>query len=205
MIPAGKDGVPGGPGLDDVRLKIVPCGSPQVAKIVVDPGGQRVLELEIPTNCGAKFTHICQINWVHAKGLAARDLRVAFDGPINRNDINEHTFIVERGNQDRETGLTCWCEVPGTRRVEELSRPCDLSSELVLASTKPNLVIFEPDRNHPFRRDETYRVTIKGDLIRDLSGKAVDANHLPKWVSGGRPTGDGIEGGTFESWFQVEG
>ena len=34
----------------------------------------------------------------------------------------------------------------------------------------------------------------------------VDANHLPPWF-GGAPdyrTGDGVEGGTFESWFMLD-
>jgi len=43
---------------------------------------------------------------------------------------------------------------------------------------------------------------VVGDFIRDRNKRAVDGNHLPPWVPN-RPSGDGIEGGTFESWFQV--
>src|SRR5262249_1840148 len=43
------------------------------------------------------------------------------------------------------------------------------------------------------------RVTLKCDFIVDLAGLPVDGNFL----NGRRPTGDGIPGGTFESWFRV--
>ena len=45
-----------------------------------------------------------------------------------------------------------------------------------------------------------YRVVIKGNFIRDAKDKALDADHLPGWVPK-RKTGDGVAGGTFESWF----
>jgi hypothetical protein len=49
-----------------------------------------------------------------------------------------------------------------------------------------------------------YRVLLKGDFVRGLGDRAVDGNHLPQWV--GSPnyrSGDGIEGGTFESWLSL--
>jgi hypothetical protein len=56
-----------------------------------------------------------------------------------------------------------------------------------------------------------FRVIVKGDFIRDANGHAVDGDHLPgdltpPWVPESPTayiTGDGIEGGTFESWFTV--
>ena len=42
-------------------------------------------------------------------------------------------------------------------------------------------------------------VSLKCDFVLDCNGRAVDGDHL----RGRRPTGDGIEGGTFESWFRV--
>lgn len=43
-----------------------------------------------------------------------------------------------------------------------------------------------------------------GDLIVDAQSKrAVDANHLPPYLPA-RKSGDCIEGGTFESWFQAK-
>jgi hypothetical protein len=42
-------------------------------------------------------------------------------------------------------------------------------------------------------------VTIRCDLILDCHGEPVDGNHL----AGLLPTGDGVAGGVFESWFTV--
>jgi hypothetical protein len=49
------------------------------------------------------------------------------------------------------------------------------------------------------------RVIAKGDFIRDDSSKqrAIDGDHLPPWLPN-CPTGDGIEGGTFESWIAIK-
>jgi hypothetical protein len=42
-------------------------------------------------------------------------------------------------------------------------------------------------------------VTLHCDFLLDCRGRPVDGNHL-----GGRaPTGDGVPGGTFQSWFTV--
>ena len=56
---------------------------------------------------------------------------------------------------------------------------------------------------------EWVRVRVYGDFIRGrhhVSGEffGVDADHLPKWLPG-RKSGDGIEGGTFASWFRPRG
>src|SRR5439155_576088 len=52
-----------------------------------------------------------------------------------------------------------------------------------------------------FVENQEYRVLLKGNFIRDAKNeKGIDADHLPPWLPN-RPTGDGTEGGTFESWF----
>ena len=54
---------------------------------------------------------------------------------------------------------------------------------------------------------EKIRVEILGDLIKDVSGRAIDA----EFVRGELPTGDhakgenvGVQGGTFKSWFMID-
>jgi len=55
-----------------------------------------------------------------------------------------------------------------------------------------------------FRPGE-YRVIFRGDYVRGRGKRAVDADHLPRWVgSPGYRSGDGIEGGLFESWLVME-
>ena len=46
------------------------------------------------------------------------------------------------------------------------------------------------------------RVLLHGDHLRDEKGRGLDGNNLPKWVPK-RKSGDGIEGGTFMSWFRL--
>ena len=42
-------------------------------------------------------------------------------------------------------------------------------------------------------------ISLKCDFILDCRGNPVDGNHL----RGHLPTGDGVPGGTFDSWFRV--
>jgi hypothetical protein len=48
-----------------------------------------------------------------------------------------------------------------------------------------------------------YRVVFRADLVLDDVGRAVDGNHLGGRVSLGGQSGNGQQGGTFESWFAV--
>ena len=52
------------------------------------------------------------------------------------------------------------------------------------------------------------RVCVRSDFIRDKSDRAPDGDHLPLWVpktlEPDRQSGDGIEGGAFESFFTLE-
>jgi hypothetical protein len=53
--------------------------------------------------------------------------------------------------------------------------------------------------NSPAAMNLLCRVTVKCDFLLDSNGKAVDGNHL----GGTLPSGDGVPGGDFESWFTV--
>jgi hypothetical protein len=64
----------------------------------------------------------------------------------------------------------------------------------------------------PFRPDfpaGDYRVLVDGDFIEGLPANAkpapVDGNHLEPFLSGMHVSGDGTEGGLFNSWFTVSG
>ncbi len=51
----------------------------------------------------------------------------------------------------------------------------------------------------------SYRVQLRCDFIRDRNGQfAVDGNHIFGEVPR-RPSGNGLEGGSFESWFGING
>jgi len=160
------------------------------------------------------LTRICAINWSHPDPLnpktsktslsALREdgLRLAFSGSVLNGDIHPHSFMVLMAHADREQQLQCWCEVPGELAGLEFDKNCD-----VTAPFKPRSGPGDPVNGLRFQpamgwiAGTTYRVVLKGDLVRDAkTRKAIDANHLPPWLNK-RPTGDGKEGGTFESWF----
>ena len=144
------------------------------------------------------LTHICWINWEHGgrvKTGSDRRLKVRFDRPLlvepwpkkypGPRGINERTFVVQYGEQaDR-------------RQVEDL--------DFVQYAKPPYLM---PDRRtavyefqKPFKsyRDHVIHVTLRCDFIVDCLKRPVDGNHL----AGLLPTGDGVAGGTFESWFVI--
>ncbi len=84
-------------------------------------------------------------------------------------------------------------------------RDCEILSGFE-ETNEPNAAVngaqFRPGLD--FLPNQEYRVLLKGDFIRDAKNeKGIDADHLPPWLPN-RPTGDGTEGGTFESWFVTD-
>jgi YVTN family beta-propeller protein len=217
----GDPGAPGAPGLpgpqglsiDKATAKLVACDQPAKATITgVSPN--RTLELDIPSSCDTDLTHICGINWRHAKisdfgPLNEQGLLIAFDRDVRSGDINRHTFQLLAESQDRERDVNCWCEVQAKLVggvILELADKCEIVGIKGFPPGPNDMVngaIFVPGQWHIGPVTE-FRVVLKGDLIRDSSGKGVDANHLPDWVPT-RPSGDGVQGGTFESWFIIQG
>ena len=162
------------------------------------------------------FAHICAINWVHPTpplnnptNITPRDnlnrdgVLIAFDRPVLNGDIHRHSFIVLIKHRDDQSNTDCWCELP-IKRVGgvKFERDCEILSGFE-ETNEPNAAVngaqFRPGLD--FLPNQEYRVLLKGDFIRDAKNeKGIDADHLPPWLPN-RPTGDGTEGGTFESWF----
>jgi hypothetical protein len=163
------------------------------------------------------FAQICAINWVHPTpplednpkiftpidNLNRNGVLIAFDRPVLNGDIHRHSFMVLVKHSNDQSNTDCWCELP-IKRVGgvKFERDCEILSDFT-EITDPNAVVngaqFRPGLN--FVATQEYRVILKGDFIRDAKNeKGIDADHLPPWLPT-RPTGDGTEGGTFESWF----
>ena len=214
--PQGKSGA----GIEDVDADFVEANQPGRAWIG-EENEKRTLFLEIPRGRDAReperpeYTRICGINWVH-RGERRKDavedqgIVIAFNHPIRAIDINRHTFEVL--SHRIEDGLICWCELPGHAHGVKLDlEPEEEGTFRIVGVQEPHVhPTYETLVNGAiFRADElsfdpgTLRVILKGDLIRDERGRGIDANHLPPWLPE-RVTGDGVEGGTFESWFTVE-
>ena len=210
----GRYGRNGEAGIDDVNLKIVDCDKPASATIITDNvTGKRILELIIPTSCQTDLTHICGINWQH-KGKVSREifhdpgLLIAFDRSVHRRDLDSQSLIVLAWRREEGGELMCWCEVPGTIEPGDFETRCDIRSEFrPSASPQVTGVRFRSEIEIDDRRlGREFRVILKGDFIRGYKDKGLDADHLPPWFN--QPnyvSGDGVEGGTFESWFSIEG
>ena len=56
-----------------------------------------------------------------------------------------------------------------------------------------------PMQDEPYPQAGVYRLVLRGDFITDENGRAVDGDFL----LGETPSGDGMPGGVFESWFTV--
>lgn len=155
------------------------------------------------------LTHICAVSWhrdgglVSVKELLDPGLIICFDNEVLAADLHDQSIRLFREEPPDQTGDRCWCQVQGRLVPGRLERSCDPTSAFQDGKTPTNAVRFipAPSPDHGLGR---YRVTVLGDHIRDTNHRAVDGNHLPPWLPS-RPTGDGIEGGTFESWFHVNG
>jgi len=166
------------------------------------------------------LVRICQINWTHPDPLKSAasnvtslstlnndGVRLAFTDFVFNGDIHAQSFMVLAMHRDAESGLNCWCEIPARRLTGTVTPAnCDVTTAPTFpgkASDPVNGLLFTP--GIPWQGGTTYRVVLKGDFVRSVkNGKAVDANHLPKWLNN-RISGDGKEGGTFDSWFITKG
>jgi hypothetical protein len=143
-----------------------------------------------------RLTNICWINWKHGGVMPVRDLKrleIRFSRPLKRppetkrcgpNGVNACTFQVQYGAGEDFEDLD----------FVAYDRPPYLSAD-------GRTAIYELDHRRGFRNliGLTVFVTLKCDFLVDCEDKAVDGNHL----CGRLPTGDGVAGGTFESWFRV--
>lgn len=157
-------------------------------------------ELDPPSHL---LTHICRINWPHGGDVTLDDLaknfselRISFDRRLRKvnpqtcgpSGVNACTFQVQFGGGPEDLDFVSYAAEP------HVENDC-------VAVFRIN-----PDTNDPrFKRPYSYLrgqivfITLKCDFILDCHGHSVDGNH----IGGVLPSGDGVKGGTFESWFRV--
>ena len=172
------------------------------------PSTQKIAE----TLAGRDLTHITGINWEHAgrnvqlSPFLTSGLRVLFDKKIDPRTLHEHSVRVLIPRDDLETGAVCWYQVKGSISAMHFDHFPD-KYKVVSGENKEVIVNglqFIPDPLISPPKKVPIRVLINGDFIRDANGCGVDADHLPPWLPT-RPTGNGVEGGLFESWFELAG
>jgi hypothetical protein len=179
-----------------------PCGE-VVPLALITPGYSPEDEFEIDLR-GRRhlptppefLTHIADVNWPHGGEVSLRELNhewhrrltVRFDRKLLPSDgdktgINPFTFVVQYGGVQHDLEFLPSDEDP------TLEGDC--------------LAVFTIDRDY-FRRNRSIAgnvvyVTLKCDFILDCHNNPVDGDFLRARF----PTGNGVPGGVFESWFRV--
>jgi hypothetical protein len=143
------------------------------------------------------LTRITNLNWTHGGTLSVRELerqgrtlKVWFDRPLRPKDedstgINRFTFIVQYGNVQEDLEFLASHEEPWFD--EEHCVASFTLDDRYFAARRPTIA------------GSDIFVTLKCDFLLDCHGLAVDGDHL----RGHLPSGNGVEGGTFESWFRI--
>lgn len=166
------------------------------------------------------LAHICAINWSHEHHCIEAEvfkdgLMILCDRPIRNADVIDNRFAIRvlgRVTGNEKQPFECWCELKTERIVGLLAKtPCSFDGE-VEATDNPEKdvdgILIELDNlDRIIEAAMELRIEIRGDFIRGqhLNGdwRALDADHLPPWLPD-RKSGNGVEGGVFESWFQVK-
>jgi hypothetical protein len=119
-------------------------------------------------------------------------LEVRFDRKLLDNEgeatgINEHTFIVQYGGVQRDVEF-----LPSTDDSPTMEEDC-----LAVFRIEPSKL--DPNERRANIAGNVVYVTLKCDFILDCHENPVDGDHM----RGQLPSGNGMAGGVFESWFRV--
>jgi DNA-binding beta-propeller fold protein YncE len=175
-----------------------------------------------------KLPRITAINWKHNSTYTSKEfgeflnngLVVAFDTPIASTTLTPFTVELYVREVDKTNGRYQWVGLPlqiAPVKVDDTAANCGAvakSAGNVEQGQPCTGVLFVPKKDAPRRGD--FLVLLYGDGIlafdkTELDGVSVqlclDGNHLAPGLQGKTsarcPTGDGVEGGTFRSWFTV--
>jgi hypothetical protein len=179
-----------------------PCGEcVPLALVWRDEQDQIQIEMKGRKQIFTPMTHINRISWEHGGVVTLKQLRdekgllkVYFDRKLDKTSsagtgINEHTFVVQYGGtQESLEFVDSDKDYP---RLEE-------NGCVAVFKIDPDLL---EERGRKSKTLENYNIyiTLRCDFILDCHGNPVDGNHL----AGRLPSGDGVAGGVFESWFRV--
>lgn len=202
------------PGCDEALKPPLPCGCPVVPLALLVPRekdrpddpypfaihmeGRRYLPGPLhPTT----LTRICETSWPHG-------------GQVCWTPSKDDPYLVVAVKLTAP--LSCHTKVDGhIFRVGFVSSVYNFERKPLVASCADDIQLSEDRTEVFFRIDLTYcpndllmkvmekeptiYITLLCDFLIDECGRAVDGNHL----GGKTPTGDGVAGGTFESWFTL--
>ena len=207
------DCLPAGKGEQMVVLALITRDA-RTGDLSISMLGRR--ELPVPSRY---LTHVADTNWTHGGKVSLQqleawngELRIAFDRRLWGTDGQPILTPKDGNNGTGVSEFTFVCDAYDPREeyeVEVLSPDDDErypERPPIRVETREggcSVAVFRMERHqYTGKRNlagARVRVTLKCDFILDCHGNAVDGNHL----KGRLPSGDGVEGGTFESWFTV--
>jgi hypothetical protein len=166
----------------------------------VDPGGEPVTISNRARRIGPpadRSARIVDLSWKHGSAVSVRKLR-----DDRRLTVGFDRALAPADGRARGIGPETFCLT--FERGGEPARPVRCQGTPSLGDDRQTAV-FEIAEEALHRDHDAYlggslvRVSLRCDFILDTDGVPVSGRHL----GGHLPTGDGIAGGTFESWFQV--
>ncbi len=160
----------------------------------------------------APLTNIAEVNWRHADSLSCREFLHDY---VGRGDKKGSGFMITFSDTVRPEGIDN--DSFQALVVHTPSNPAEpRRSEIAPASitvapdNRSCRLHLEPAYAHQHLDGRNFDVFIRlrCDFVVDERGHAVDGNLLARYHDGhyivDTPTGNGIPGGLFESWFQVQ-
>ncbi|MGC2302790.1 hypothetical protein [Candidatus Binatus sp.] len=156
---------------------------------------------KLPTG---ELTQIEDINWSHSQSYLSRDFmadfissaehhrgfRVSFTREVEARKLDSRSFrayVVFRPEDPAQPRHVEFAPIEEIQKDEEATHWCRLVINREYAHQRLE------------GRDFDLYLTLACDVITDLRGMAVDGN----FINGRLPTGDCVQGGTFESWISV--
>jgi DNA-binding beta-propeller fold protein YncE len=227
--PRGPAGAPGRDGLDGRPGDQGPPGSQGAQGPQGPPGAQG--EPGAPgEGLNNDLTHITNVSWIHdnlsydgigdfVDRLREVGIVIAFDRPVSVPSVRGSgrlgalSQVFQLFGQVRDNGGIIEVIVPDLACNPCEVRDLDSDGRIIRVNPLPRETEFAPavqlrlgDRVPAVISGgaSIYRVLFRADMVRDERGEfAVDGNHIfgavPK-----RPSGNRVEGGSFESWFGLD-
>lgn len=203
----GEPGTPGTPGAP---------GAPGIQGPPGEPGPPGTLPLvELPRINSINWRHRATLGRTVAGRLREDGLLIGFTEAMDASTLDDMTITVSVQVDEAVAGVPAyhWAALRGELRPLTVVAQCGKPIEVLSEDPKPdevNGVRFRPVEIFPRGR---YLVTVRGDHVLALKPgprmdgtegpRALDGNHLAPGLPDRCPTGDGIEGGAFESWFTL--
>jgi hypothetical protein len=125
--------------------------------------------------------------------------------------IRSEVFQLYARTRDQQMGLLCECLVPELIYQPVEVTELDGNGRIVAIAPRPGaeratavrLVLPHIDFSWVFSEPLLFlRIVFRSDFALDINDRAVDGNHIGGLVPT-RPSGNGRQGTTFESWFTV--